>query len=131
MFKKLLISLCLVTNVYAHEWNDQDLVDLTQQQTDMAEAYLLGKLDLYLLAAYNNPDPTIFEPYMCFYTTIWDEYWEPYVFNIRHYITHGGQWKKRYRPAPYIYVLRQMSLETFGCGNWNYFMPWHPEYYND
>ena len=130
---KLLLAVFLIfsSGVFAHEYDDPNLIPLTDEQERMADAYLLGKLDVYLLAGYNSGDLTIFEPYMCFYSTIYDEYWEPYVFNIRHFLTHGGYTRKRYRvePEPYILTLRRMALETFGCGEWNYFMPYHPEYY--
>jgi hypothetical protein len=130
---KALILIALMvfsTALSAHEWGDPDLVNLTRQQEALADAYLLGKLDVYLLVGAGG-NTLMFQPYMCFYTALWDEYWNPYVFNIRHYLAHGGYVKKgRFpNPEPFIITLRRMALETIGCGEWNYFQAWHPEYY--
>ena len=112
LLQLLLALLLLPTLAVAHSTTDR-VVRLDAYEAGVVLGFVHAT---YTLNALEGP----LLPYVCEYSVVWDEFYQPVEWNVRHYLTHLTRRERRELNVQYI-VWRGV-LQELGCGGW------YPEY---
>lgn len=104
-------------SVQAHEYDDK-LVRLTVKEQGELTGFVQA---MYTINAIKGPMP----PYLCGFELMWDAWYNPVEFEVRHYLTHLSQ--KERRNLPFLHYVWKTVLNERGCGDYEDFLaPYHP-----